>query len=274
MPDHRDHLPAPQRRPGGEELPAWPVLVVAGVVLYLGVVRPASLRASGSDGRLSDSIASAERSDGAAPARSLEGIADGLGFDGWPALAPLPESAGPAARRTSRDPGGADSDGRDRADGPAPIGDARRPRIAHRTSSVQPSGRPPGADPDSDDWKVHTSSWPDGSLEARGHVVEGERVGEWELFAPGGHLIEVIDYDAGVRHGDWRAFADDGTLIGSGEYDGGLRNGSWVLYYSDGAIRERGEYRAGLREGVWEFYDDLGLPTVRAGVYAAGVRLD
>ena len=33
-------------------------------------------------------------------------------------------------------------------------------------------------------------------------------------------------------------------------------------------------YEAGLREGPWEFYDDLGRPTLRTGVYRAGIRVD
>lgn len=276
MSDIRDHLRTPERRPGGAELPAWPVLVVAGVVLYLGVLRPASLRAAGVDPREGTLVAVGDRPGASTPTRSVEDAGAPDGLDGWASLAPLPGARGPAARRASRGAdGGVDGGPAGRPPG-AGAGSGGADHTAPRSARSHP-GRERELlerDPSPEHWIEHQSTWPDGSLEARGHVLEGERVGEWELYAPGGVLLEVISYEAGVRHGSWRAYAESGALVGSGQYEGGLRNGSWVLYYSDGGVRERGEYRNGLREGSWEFYDDLGLPTIRAGEYAAGVKLD
>lgn len=276
MSDIRDHLRTPERRPGGAELPAWPVLVVAGVVLYLGVLRPAALRASEGASRNGVVVASADDPAASGAARVPERDASSDGFEMWPSLAPLPDARGPAARRTSREaddrvapgPGDLPFDGDVGEDFTVQGGS----RTARSTRGAGRDGRE--RDPFREHWVEHQSTWPDGTLEARGHVLEGERVGEWELYSPGGVLVEVIAYEAGVRHGSWRAYAESGALVGSGQYEGGLRNGSWVLYYSDGGVRERGEYRSGLREGSWEFYDDLGLPTIRAGEYAAGVKLD
>ncbi len=120
------------------------------------------------------------------------------------------------------------------------------------------------------EWKTYRD---DGSLQSKGVFAMGLRTGVWEAYDPQGVVLSEMNYLAGSRHGDWRAYSNDGALIGEGQYADNTPSGRWTTYYSGGQVKERGLFVNGLREGPWEFYDDLGLPTLQAGVYRAGIKV-
>ncbi len=74
---------------------------------------------------------------------------------------------------------------------------------------------------------------PDGSVEAEGMLVDGQRDGLWTEWV-------------------------DGALERS-EYERGTRMGSVTRTYADGSI-ERGSYVEGARDGLWRRNDPNGLP--------------
>ncbi|MEL6716158.1 MAG: hypothetical protein AAFP86_20415, partial [Planctomycetota bacterium] len=260
--ENRDPRPAPALHRG--ELPVWPVLVVAALVLYLGLHRPsADVEAAGTETRVADH-------DGTT-LRALR--RDGLALDLPTELEPIDERYGAnELRRERAAAGGEDAAARDGTPSVvAPV--VRRPNGA---TTFHSGALPGGAAAIEYGDFLHgarhglwEARWPGGGLRSRGHYVSGKRSGPWQQFAIGGALVEELEYVDGQRHGPWRSWSEEGELTGEGEYTSSLRNGPWVLYYGDGRVRERGVYREGLREGTWEFYDDLGRPTPRAGTYVA-----
>ncbi len=113
----------------------------------------------------------------------------------------------------------------------------------------------------------------DGTLRSTGQYVNGLRDGVWESYSGTGALLSELTYEAGSRSGDWVAYSESGAILEEGQYSENVASGRWTTYYSGGQIKERGLFVNGLREGAWEFYDDLGLPTLQAGEYRAGIKI-
>ena len=113
----------------------------------------------------------------------------------------------------------------------------------------------------------------DGTLRSSGHYAHGLREGTWESFSSSGALLSELHYEGGGRSGDWLAYSETGAILEEGQYSENVASGRWTTYYSGGQIKERGLFVNGLREGHWEFYDDLGLPTLEAGEYRAGIKV-
>lgn len=115
---------------------------------------------------------------------------------------------------------------------------------------------------------------PQGYVQEVGAYRDGRRDGPWRRFARNGQMVELAEYVDGTQEGLWQRFSREGSLLEEGRYEASAPHGRWIRRYSNGSIKERGMYEAGLREGPWEFYDDLGRPTLRTGVYRAGIRVD
>lgn len=115
---------------------------------------------------------------------------------------------------------------------------------------------------------------PQGYVQEVGAYRSGRRDGAWRRYARNGQMIQLAEYVSGTQEGLWQRFSREGSLLEEGRYEASAPHGRWIRRYSDGSIKERGLYEAGLREGPWEFYDDLGRPTLRTGVYRAGIRVD
>ena len=113
----------------------------------------------------------------------------------------------------------------------------------------------------------------DGSLRSQGTYVHGLRDGVWEAFGENGALLSELAYEEGIRSGFWTAYSESGAVLEEGQYSGDAATGRWTTYYSGGQVKERGLFVNGLREGMWEFYDDLGQPTLQAGEYRAGIKI-
>lgn len=119
-------------------------------------------------------------------------------------------------------------------------------------------------------WKNWRS---DGTLRSTGHYANGLRTGVWASYSGEGALLGELNYQDGSRNGDWTAYSKDGAVLEEGQYSENVATGRWTTYYSGGQVKERGLFVNGLREGHWEFYDDLGLPTLQAGEYRAGIKV-
>ncbi len=267
--------PSPQhgyrRPPTFSELPLVTVLVAAALVLVVGLRGGSSasdsdgVHASTRAGEIDRQLAMADRASGTAS-----------GMDGE-SLAPV----GPAAERidlaatAERDSGGALDAVRTAAnpgDGPGTVDTG--PVDLHDRNGLPCGLRERGSfhrGVRHGDWMVLHEG---GAVRERGAYVDGQRDGLWETFSTTGMLMLEEDYSADLKHGDWRMYANSGALIGEGTNQQNEPNGRWTLWYSDGSIKERGRYEDGLREGTWEFYDDLGQPTVRSGMYRAGIRIN
>ena len=113
----------------------------------------------------------------------------------------------------------------------------------------------------------------DGTLRSQGQYVNGLREGVWQAYSESGSLLSELSFAAGSRHGEWHSYSETGSILEEGQYSENTATGRWTTYYSGGQIKERGLFVNGLREGHWEFYDDLGLPTLEAGEYRAGIKV-
>ena len=255
------------------------MLLVAGVVFYLGVARPDSDRSLGAKAVANApsssefGISAVARAELATGSPVVEVQLAGLIQE---ADSTRVSNAAVDDARGMRDPepenGVLRHDGQNSAAGPLDANPESSVRSAVETRSNPATeigefekGLRHGL------WEVR---WPDGSLRSKGNYEHGRRSGGWEEYSPGGALVEVLQFMDGERHGPWRRWSDDGQLLGEGDFESNSRAGEWAVYYGDGRIRERGVYRDGLRVGTWEFFDDLGRPTPRTGLYVAGIRVD
>lgn len=310
MPLTPPYGPRPPARPSGvqgrQELPLWAVLVVAAGVLALGLKgtnRGAAVDSSGEFVREGPTHLAQLEPDARDRAQSQ---AAGEGLDGAGAQVPSAGGLVPVAVASDRSAIHRPGDGEQAADGAesgeaASDGDGRvRKALLVQSGGGNESivdvglGRDGADEPSSDDrsddaiWRglreegsyrdgVRDGAWrawrSDGSLRWVGNYEKGLRDGLWETYGFLGHLETELQYEAGSRHGDWRAYGESGALVEEGQYDQNHASGRWTVYYSSGQVKERGRYVHGLREGVWEFYDDLGVPTLQAGEYRAGVKI-
>lgn len=295
---------------GRQELPLWAVLVVAAGVLALGLKgtsRGPALDGSGEslhglttglaqlEGNASDRAKAAGQGSGA------KGFGDGSWSDAASAglLVPVKLTGDRNAAQFTGVAG-------DAAEGTESSEDSSGPDGRGPKALLVQSGTGDGSDADADSardgweellsddrsedavWRglreegsyrdgVRDGAWrawrSDGSLRWVGNYREGLRDGLWETYGLLGHLETELQYEAGSRHGDWRAYGESGALVEEGQYDQNHASGRWTVYYSSGQVKERGRYVHGLREGVWEFYDDLGVPTLQAGEYRAGIKI-
>ena len=60
----------------------------------------------------------------------------------------------------------------------------------------------------------------DGSLWARGHLLEGERHGRWEWFRVDGTRMRSGAYDRGTQVGEWTTYDADGGVHGVRRFPG------------------------------------------------------
>lgn len=294
----------PPRRPGqlsaGKgrgELPLWAVLVVASGVLALGLGSAGDPSRSESGGALSTDLAQAAPAVGSASgSQDVAGEAAqsawSLGASEWAASstdwAPLGGPGMGSARMLALSPESADL--RLSELPPSGVRDGNQEDARHVDISIGLGGELPedwvGNEPGKrlglreegefhqgirhGDWRTLRR---DGSLQSQGRYEEGLRVGLWETFSAGGMTMTELNYENGSREGDWRSYSGEGQVLVEGQYTDNTATGRWSSYYSGGKIKERGLFVNGLREGTWEFYDDLGLPTVQAGDYRAGIKI-
>lgn len=272
---------APERRARFRELPLWTVLFVAGVVLAFGF--------GGGRDRLRAGVSGEPAQDGF----DFEGFAreDGAsssarraqsGGDQFTSNADLRSVA--SLDRSRTDDGTGTESGLPKADLVGVLNDWMQQRGGSSSTSGPSStvhviavDQVPSETGSYTEGVRHgewVSRWASGEAKSKGKYEAGLKEGLWSEYSGMGMLISEITYESGERNGLWRAYSPTGEQTGEGEYESNARCGLWTRWYSDGRIKERGTYESGLREGVWEFYDDLGEPTVRAGTYRAGVKIN
>lgn len=89
---------------------------------------------------------------------------------------------------------------------------------------------------------------PDGSIEAKGKIVDGAREGEWLEWIEG--ATERATYQAGQRVGDVSRTYADGS-IESGSYVAGERDGLWRRQDRVGLPMKEARYVLGTLQGPW-----------------------
>lgn len=111
-----------------------------------------------------------------------------------------------------------------------------------------------------------------GVLVGAGELVQGRRVGAWELFHDDGTLSQVGSYGVnGLRDGVWRSYDNDGALIIEGAWRDGIETGPWREVFPNGRVEREGEHTQGARVGVWRFYHINGA-LARISIYDDGLE--
>ena len=106
---------------------------------------------------------------------------------------------------------------------------------------------------------LHATRGADGTREAQGTYVSGERHGTWTFFHEGhdANLVRSVGpYMDGERHGTWTESyesRDDRLVRAVGLWVNGKRQGAWVFHYADGH-QGGGPYLNGERHGTWTVF--------------------
>ena len=61
--------------------------------------------------------------------------------------------------------------------------------------------------------KPHVIHHRDGSLYARGQMLDGQMHGFWSFFRKGGSIMRSGSFDRGVQTGTWTTYANDGQIV-------------------------------------------------------------
>ncbi|MDX2359462.1 MAG: hypothetical protein QNK23_01555 [Crocinitomicaceae bacterium] len=94
---------------------------------------------------------------------------------------------------------------------------------------------------------------------ARGLMVCGNKIGEWEYFDENGLLEKKVNLnDDGEIDGIYKEYHPNGQLAYKVEYDDGDPEGGYLKWYPNGELKERGEYDySGDLDDIQEtFYPD------------------
>ena len=97
---------------------------------------------------------------------------------------------------------------------------------------------------------------PGGGVRETSHFDEkGTKTGAAEFYFPGGQLQRRLHYDAdGQEDGYFEQLTADGQPSNTGYYLAGQRHGPWKTYYSDGRVSEEIEYFKGQANGPARSY--------------------
>jgi antitoxin component YwqK of YwqJK toxin-antitoxin module len=87
--------------------------------------------------------------------------------------------------------------------------------------------------------------YPDGTLEAKGKVFNGDKEGLWKTHHPNGKLASEGSYIDGESHGEWKYYNENGVLIRLSNYTNGDLNGAYETYDDDGDIDFKANYSYG-----------------------------
>jgi len=97
--------------------------------------------------------------------------------------------------------------------------------------------------------------YPDGTISARGWMVDDEPVGPWVYFHKNGRVAMVGSYLYGRReHGPWTYRYENGRVASRGSWNYGEKQGEWRYYHENGTLAAKGDYSEGERMGVWRAF--------------------
>lgn len=106
---------------------------------------------------------------------------------------------------------------------------------------------------DAADCRAKKGTWKDDGRE-RGCIVSNKREGVWELYGPGGQLVERTTFKASRRDGPSTTWFLNCKVRAKGDYAQGQRTGLWKEFDVEGNPVSEGSYDKGLRTGEWTTY--------------------
>ena len=107
------------------------------------------------------------------------------------------------------------------------------------------------------------SYYDNGNKKWEGHILDGQKMGEWTYFYDNGQVQKEGIYKEGKPYGEWTAYWRNGQVKSLGKYivNNGkpVKHGEWVYYHKNGAEQAKGTFRAGQKKGTWFEYNTLGI---------------
>jgi len=132
------------------------------------------------------------------------------------------------------------------------------------------------------DAKVHTETYPDGTVKSTGAYLDGKPIGIHRTFKEDGtsSIANVYTNDGvlmasgmldadGKKQGKWSFYFESGKLKNEGLYSSNMKIGEWIFYFESGQIEQKGSYKAGLLSGKWYWYYETG-ELLREEIYEKG----
>lgn len=125
---------------------------------------------------------------------------------------------------------------------------------------------------------LSTLYYENGTIQAKGKLVNNLQEGEWEVYNEQSGKLELItNFEAGevkskkyfYESGKLKSFLpfvddeieglgheyyEDGSIKVNAEFKNGEFNGIFQLYYEDGSYEQEGTYVNGKKEGKWYYY--------------------
>jgi len=100
-----------------------------------------------------------------------------------------------------------------------------------------------------------TKYYSTGQLQARGMVINGDKVGEWAYFYPTGMKSAIENFDQGVlQMGQLQDsasyFYPSGIIQRRGVYEKSWYAGKWIHYFENGLVERIVNYRDGQPNDV------------------------
>lgn len=97
-------------------------------------------------------------------------------------------------------------------------------------------------------------TFPDGSVEAKGKVFNGDKVGSWVVYYPNGKISSEGAYIDGEKDGEWKYYNMDGQLIRKSNYRNGDLHGNYETYDNAGKLDFKANYFYGDLNGEIYYY--------------------
>lgn len=128
-----------------------------------------------------------------------------------------------------------------------------------------------------------------------GNVINGKKNGSWITYAPGGQIIDMVNYIEDIKQGPYikinggNSFTETGTYR-NGKYDGqmikylyghvdekiefkdGIRNGWARKYYMGGGLQYEMEIVDSIQNGIYRFYGENGKLQIEEQ-YKNGIKI-
>lgn len=125
-----------------------------------------------------------------------------------------------------------------------------------------------------------------GKIKAKGKVKNYKRRGEWNYYAPEGHLVrrahfvnDTVDgqyteyfptsfvsvqgtYCMNQKCGNWKSYDSEARLISDENFANGVQNGTQRFWYQNGKLRDSIEYKQGIIQYRKQWYSGGGLKTI------------
>lgn len=109
------------------------------------------------------------------------------------------------------------------------------------------------------DYEV-TEYYPNGQRAAKGRYYNGERTGDWKIYAENGSWLSAKEhYYNGYLSGTRTEYYETGEESSELDYRKGERDGYLKTFYPNGTLKTEGWYVAGTKQGDWFEYNQRGV---------------